>query len=339
MKEKIFLLASKIVALFPISWETERKISNFANLLYLAFKKGGNYTLRCESYFTCSSSFVENYLFKKDSNERLANLKTNLDADSQKLIDKFIGRQEYLFTHNLLDNASIFDPGELREQRLVRSFCRKKNAYPDVCLFPESFYYHNGLKILPNEVLEKIKGKDAIDGGAFIGDTAIILSKNYSFGKIYSFEPDKFNFIKLKENITKYKMENVIPVKKGISSGEGKATLKIQGVSSSISPGGSEEIEVTTIDKFVESNGSEMDIGLIKFDIEGSEFDGIVGSLDTIKKFRPVLLISIYHTGKDFFEIKPLLEGLNLGYKFVIKNINPNTPTREIMLIAYLVEG
>lgn len=336
MKEKIFSLAYKILSPLHLSWETERKISNFANLLFLTFKKGGKYTLRCESYFTCSSSFVENYLFIKDSNERIANLKTNLDADSQKLIDKFIGRQKYLFTHNLLDNALIFDSGELREQKLVHSFCMKKNAYPDVCLFPESFYYHSGLKVLPNEVLEKIKGKDVIDGGAFIGDTAIIFYKNYSFGKIYSFEPDGSNYIKLKENIAKYNMEKVTPINKGIASKEGKVSFKVQGVSSSISLGGSEEIEVTTIDKFVESNGSDMDIGLIKFDIEGSEFDGIVGSLDTIKKFKPILLISIYHTGKDFFEIKPLLESLNLGYKFIIKNINPNTPIREIMLIAYV---
>jgi len=335
MKEKIFSLSYKILSRFHLSWETERRISNFANLLYLTFKKGGKYTLRCESYFTCSSSFVENYLFKKDSNERIASLKTNLDADSQKLIDKFIRRQEYMFTHNILDNRFIFDSEELREQRLVRSFGRKKNAYPDVCLFPESFYYHSGLKVLPDDVLAKIKGKDVIDGGAFIGDTAITFSKNYSFGKIYSFEPDGSNYTKLKENIAKYDMKNVIPISKGIASKEGKVSFKVQGVASSISPGGSKEIEVTTIDKFVENNGPDIDIGLIKFDIEGAEFDGITGSLETIKKFRPVLLISIYHTGKDFFEIKPLLESLNLGYKFLIKNINPNTPTREIMLIAY----
>jgi FkbM family methyltransferase len=268
--------------------------------------------------------------------EKIAKLKKNLDADSQELIDKIIKRQEYIFTHNLLDNRLIFNSDELREQKLVHSFYNKKNTYFGMCPFPESFYYHNGLKTLPKDVLAKIKGKDVIDGGAFIGDTAIIFCKNYSFGKIYSFEPDRFNYIKLKENIAKYNMENVMPISKGIFSKEEKVKFKIQGVASSVSLGGNEEIEVTQIDKFVESNDSNMDVGLIKFDIEGSEFDGIVGSLSTIKKFRPVLLISIYHTSKDFFEIKPLLESLNLGYKFMIKKINPNNPTREIMLIAYV---
>lgn len=324
-----------MLSLFPLSWETERRISNFANLLYLAFKKGGRYTLRCESYFSCSLNFAENYLFKKDLNEKIANLKKDLDADSQNLVDKIIKRQKYIFTHSILDNGLIFDLDELREQKRVHSFCRKTNTYSGMGLLPESFYYHNGLKIVPKDVLAKIKGKDVIDGGAFLGDSAVIFSKEYLFKNIYSFEPDRYNYIKLKENIAKYKMENVIPVSKGISSEEGKVKFEVQGTASSISSKGSEEIEVTSIDKFVENNGSNIDIGLIKFDIEGSEFDGIIGSLSTIKKFRPVLFISIYHTGKDFFEIKPLLESLGLGYKFIIKKINPNSPVREIMLVAY----
>jgi FkbM family methyltransferase len=336
MKEKIFSLSYKIVSLLSLPWETERKISNFANLLYLAFKEGGKYTLRCKSYFYCSSNFAENYLFKKDLDEKIANLKMDLDADSQNLIDKIIKRQKYIFTHNLLDNRLIFDSDELREQKLVHSFYNKKNTYSGICPLPESFYYHNGLKYLPEDVLVKIRGKDVIDGGAFIGDSAVIFSKEYSFNNIYSFEPDRLNYIKLKENIAKYNMKNVIPIIKGISSKEEKLNFEVQGLASLISPGGSEEIEVTTVDKFAESNGPGINIGLIKFDIEGSEFNGISGSLNTIKKFRPVLLISIYHTGKDFFEIKPLLESLNLGYKFIIKKINPNDPAREIMLIAYV---
>ena len=335
MKEKIFSLAYKILSPLHLSWETERRISNFANLLYLIFKKGSRYTLRSEGYFTCSSGFVENYLSTNDSNDNIVNLKKNIDVDSQKLVDKIIKRHEYIYTHNLLDNRLIFDLEELKEQKFIQFLLNKKNGYSDLNMFPESFHYHSGLKVLPKEVLEKIKGKDAIDGGAFVGDTAIILSKKYSFGKIHSFEPDKFNFIKLRKNIAKYKIENVIPVKKGISSGEGKATMKIQGVASSISPEGKEEIEITSIDEYLSSRRFDANIGLIKLDIEGAEYDAIMGSIKTIEKFLPVLLISIYHTGKDFFEIKPWLENLNLGYNFQIRKMNPNSSVGEVMLIAY----
>lgn len=334
-KEKIFALSYKILSLFPLSWETERRISNFANLFYLVFKEGSKHTLRCEGYFSCSSDFVENYLFKEDTDEKIARLKSGLDDDSQRIVDKVLKRHGYIYTHNLLDDKDIFDSDELASQKVIEQFRKKQKGYYRICALPETFFYHSGLKVLPEAIIQNLDGKDVIDGGAFIGDSAVIFSKEYSFRNIYSFEPDGFNFIKLKENIAKYKMKDVIPVNKGISSKEEKVKLKIQGMASSISPAGSEEIEVISIDKFVESNDSSINIGLIKFDIEGSEYDGIVGALDTIKKFRPVLLISIYHTGKDFFEIKSLLEKLDLGYKFTIKKINPNSSVYETILIAY----
>lgn len=336
LKEKIFSLSNKILSLFPLTWATQKKISNLANLLFLALGRGSRYTLRCEVLLENSRSFVENYLFRDRPDEKILRLKNNLDAASQNLVDKIVWRQEYIFTHDILDDRKIFDPDELREQKLVYAHHKKKSAYSEICLCPETFYYHNGLTVLPKEVLAALEGKDVIDGGAFVGDSALIFSKEYSFGNIYSFEPDRSNYLKMKENITKYEMQNVIPINKGIFSKEGETGFEAQGLSSSISAKGSEKIEVTTVDKFVEGRGSGMNVGLIKFDIEGSEFDGIVSSLSTIKKFRPVLLISIYHTGRDFFEIKPYLENLNLGYKFSVRKINPYNPVIETMLIAYV---
>ena len=41
----------------------------------------------------------------------------------------------------------------------------------------------------------------------------------------------------------------------------------------------------------------------------------------TIKKDKPVLAISIYHSANDFFYIKRYIEEMNLGYKFYIKKV------------------
>jgi hypothetical protein len=41
-----------------------------------------------------------------------------------------------------------------------------------------------------------------------------------------------------------------------------------------------------------------------------------------IKKYKPILLISIYHNWRDFYKIKPLIESWNLGYKFKIKHLS-----------------
>jgi hypothetical protein len=90
-------------------------------------------------------------------------------------------------------------------------------------------------------------------------------------------------------------------------------------------------IKVTSIDNFAK----DMDIGLIKLDIEGAESEVIEGALETIKKHKPLLIISIYHTPKDFFEIKPILENLNLGYKFMIRHLLPTSTYHEYSLLAY----
>ena len=59
------------------------------------------------------------------------------------------------------------------------------------------------------------------------------------------------------------------------------------------------------------------------------------GARKTIEKYRPVLLISMYHNPSDFFEIKPMIDSWNLGYKFsVYKPLGNNTVVAETLLIA-----
>ena len=334
MKKRIFSLLNKILTFFPISQSTVAKISNWANLLYLTLTKGGRYTIRHQDFYDYSASFVENYLFSEKADEKIARLKNSLDEDSQKLIEKILERQRYIYTHNFIDSRRIFNVDEMRQQKIIENFRKKSRLRPEMSLCPESFYYHHGLKFLPENILKSMEGKDVIDGGAYTGDSAMVFCKEYSFGKIYSFEPEKQIYAGLKINIEKYRMKDVIAVNKGIGSAEGTATMQYSDLSSRIHPEGSENTAITTIDNFVKINNSN--IGLIKFDIEGSELDGLLGALDTIRRFKPVLLISIYHSGRDFFEIKPYLESLSLGYKFTIKKLNPGTYVNEVMLIAYV---
>ena len=82
------------------------------------------------------------------------------------------------------------------------------------------------------------------------------------------------------------------------------------------------DLKLTTIDDFVKRNNLDK-IGLIKMDIEGAAKLAVLGALNTIKNYRPILVISIYHTPEEFFEIKPLIEKLDIKYKFMIKNLNP----------------
>ena len=93
-----------------------------------------------------------------------------------------------------------------------------------------------------------------------------------------------------------------------------------------------EEVTVTTLDDYVERNNIK--VGLIKVDIEGFEQNFLKGAIQTIKKQKPILLISIYHNYSDFYDIKPFIENLNLGYKFNIHKPVDGQILSETLLIC-----
>lgn len=92
---------------------------------------------------------------------------------------------------------------------------------------------------------------------------------------------------------------------------------------------------MTTLDNYV-FNHPEINVGLIKVDIEGMEQKFLKGAIETIRKFKPILILSIYHNWSDFLHIKTQLESLNLGYKFMISKPTSGAIILETELLAYL---
>lgn len=197
------------------------------------------------------------------------------------------------------------------------------------------FYYKHSINELA--ALDKIRQKDIMDVGGFIGDSALVFS-DYTDKKIYSFEPSKENFELMKKTIELNNLMNVVPVNCALGdkvaeklnlSGAG-SMVTIAPPPSSESPAGA-VIESTTLDDFVTKNNIE--VGLIKVDIEGYEQHFLKGAEQTIKTQKPALLISIYHNIDDYLHIKPLIESWNLGYKFKIRKPDESF-VAETLLIA-----
>lgn len=59
-----------------------------------------------------------------------------------------------------------------------------------------------------------------------------------------------------------------------------------------------------------------------------------MGAEKTIRKYAPVLIISIYHSADDFFKIKTIIDKYNLGYKFKIRKPSDKSIIVDTMLIA-----
>ena len=93
-----------------------------------------------------------------------------------------------------------------------------------------------------------------------------------------------------------------------------------------------EKIKIKTLDEVVKEEN--LQIGLIKVDVEGAEQDFLAGAMETIKTQKPALLLDIYHTGEYFFEIKTNIENLNLGYKFKIRKATKDRIIDDTVLIC-----
>lgn len=211
-------------------------------------------------------------------------------------------------------------------------FCYKGWLFPSDHVSPCAAYYEHFLGDLSS--LSDISQKCIIDAGAFIGDSALFMSP-YTAKQIFAFEPGRDNYELLLKTIELNGLSNVIPVNFGL--GEREESINItKDLSASRctnnAASNTETANITTLDDFVEKNS--LDVGLIKVDVEGFERALLKGAVRTIKIQKPTLLLSIYHSGGDFFDIKKMIEDLDLGYRFKIKQQFAGSILAETLLIA-----
>lgn len=196
------------------------------------------------------------------------------------------------------------------------------------------FIAHHWMHDIP-DIEKRVKDKDVIDCGWFIWDSALIFVDQLPIKKVFCIEPNNANFWNLKKTINFNKMEDkIIPLKMWVWDKRWTLFLVNNGICSFISvKNEGEKIEVDTIDNIVASK--RIIPGMIKRDIEWYEYESLLWAEQTIKKYKPILIISIYHRWKDYFEVKPLLESWNVWYKFMIRQWITTHPLIETVLLCY----
>ena len=184
-----------------------------------------------------------------------------------------------------------------------------------------------------------IQGKEIIDAGGYVGDSALIMS-SWTTGRVHIFEPISSHQAQIKKTMQYNDLKNCVLVPNGL--GDKKITTQIAffGSGSSINKFSQnvfdalnkETIQVITLDEYVREH--KLKIGFIKVDVEGFEQPLLRGALKTIQTQRPILYISIYHNADDFFTIKPMIDKLDLGYTFKIAKVPNGAVLAETALIA-----
>ncbi len=175
--------------------------------------------------------------------------------------------------------------------------------------------YFNELTFCPNPSEEVF-----IDCGAFVGDTILKYVKFTGgvFRKIYAFEPNADNFLKLKKNVSH--LSNIKIVNKG--TWKETDTLKFEengSASQIVETGGQGRISVVTIDEVLENNKATF----IKMDVEGSELESLQGAVRTITNNMPKLAICCYHKRDDIINLHNYIKSFNNNrreYQFYLRH-------------------
>lgn len=312
--------------------------------------KKNNY-IYISDYFGAS---FKSYILENNMLTRLGNLQSNLDEYSIKTVEvvytRILNYPEFKYKQTLIPNRKNIIGGLLEEEKIEFN-PRKVKRNLHVVLAPsllESsvFTFFHGLALLPIEVQKHIQGKDFMDVGAYIGDSAIALKK-FNYKKIYSIEMSRQSISEYKKNMilnsipkNRYEIINCavtdregLPPARIVDSGSAGLSIK------KLSRTKASEIvvEFKTLNAIIADNNIKP--AFIKIDVEGAGMECIKGGLRSLKKFRPVLSIAIYHNPIEFFEIKPYLESELPNYVFMIRKLS-NTITNnschaETILLAY----
>lgn len=157
--------------------------------------------------------------------------------------------------------------------------------------------------------------KKLVDVGGFDGSTTLRFIKRYpEYKKIYFFEPEKKNFDVAKRNLKD--IQNIEFINKGVSDRVGDAFIVGRGWASAVSDKGDQRISLTKIDDIVSPSSGLF----IKMDIEGGEYDAILGARRVIETSSPVMAICVYHKLDDFWKIPFLVLSINPNYKIYLRH-------------------
>ena len=169
-----------------------------------------------------------------------------------------------------------------------------------------------------------------VDCGAFDGDTLSYLIKNdIPIESVAAFEPDQENFNKLSQFV----MNNLVCLKNvtlwpcGVhsstrqmrfSSGKGEASL--------MTAKGEVVIQCISLDDVIPNFAPT----LIKMDIEGAEYEALLGARNIIFKYRPGLAISLYHRPGDLWQIPLLINEIIEGRGVDTNAISEGTHSTDL---------
>jgi FkbM family methyltransferase len=159
-----------------------------------------------------------------------------------------------------------------------------------------------------------------LDCGAYDGDTIRnLIDKRVLFKRIDAVEADTRSFARLADFVSTLEPEIANRIRlHQCAIGANRGTVRFddtRGVDSRVSDEGRILIDMVPIDVMFASKH----VSMIKMDIEGGEYDALIGAQQVIQRDRPILAICVYHSQEDIWRLPLLIRKLCPEHRMYLK--------------------
>ncbi|NCC61241.1 MAG: FkbM family methyltransferase [Verrucomicrobiae bacterium] len=168
-----------------------------------------------------------------------------------------------------------------------------------------------------------------IDGGAFTGDSVVAAIEacdrlEKAVSAIVSFEPNQNNQVQLRHEMSiqkQNKQDTIFAIYPCALWSETKTlSLKSDAQSSAIKSVFPKDCDCSSVcGTSIDDTLFSMAPNYIKLDVEGAEAEALKGAIRTIKTFRPVLAVCLYHKPEDLWEIPIQIYNICSDYNMYLR--------------------
>lgn len=272
--------------------------------------------------------YLQNYEMKENEYIILATVKQELYYEKKKLAEKYSKYPQNIIS--LFDYSEdnlkmwLMEKGGFDFKECIYKLWRggvkfylpfwRTDSIQNWIILNDRFYEDKYLNAIYVQFGKWIYAKAILDIGANIGNHSLFFATVMHPEKVYSFEPIKETYDILQTNIKINGLSNII-IPFNVACGAEAARGKRQNYNydniggTSILECQDGEFDVCTIDSMKIND----DIALIKIDVEGFEEKVILGSLQTIKTNKPIIMVEAFDEADTFWSIYRILS--DLGYK------------------------
>ena len=165
------------------------------------------------------------------------------------------------------------------------------------------------------DIVECDENEVFVDLGGYHGDSSLQYINNFGkYKKIYCYEAFDKNLKLCKKNLCAF--PNIDFRGYAVGNKNELVNLNISDNSSAnqITEQGNQIVKMVSLDEDIKES-----VTFIKMDIEGSEYDAILGAKEHLKKEHPKLAIACYHNNQDIWRLAKTIHSINSGYHFYLR--------------------